>query len=136
MYLVPLADNIVSIVRPADRKFVGQWLKKDRSNVISDYLQQSIKTIADRQAVTIAIDLEDVMSAGVIAERIKSSKAVQGKNIEAIAASIASLKGINISVPENSLQATVLLDFHTPIGDLLGISKALLGKSCPLGVSI
>lgn len=128
MYLVPLATNIVSIVRPADRKFVGQWLKKDRSNVISDYLQQSIKTIADRQAVTIAIDLEDVMSAGVIAERIKSSKAVQGKNIEAIAASIASLKGINISVPENSLQATVLLDFHTPVGELLGISKALLGE--------
>ncbi|MFM8572287.1 MAG: hypothetical protein ACKOAU_11880, partial [Pirellula sp.] len=111
MYLVPLADNIVSIVRPADRKFVGQWLKKDRSNVISNYLQQVSSRLNDRSAVSIAVDLEDVISSGVLVDRLKRSKVLQGKNLDAIAKSIASIQGITIVVPADSLSASVQIDF-------------------------
>jgi len=128
MYLVPLADNIISLVRPADRKFVGQWLKKDRSNVISDYLQQASNRIDARQAVTIAIDLEDVMSTGVLAERLKPLKSIQGRNIETIAKSLASLRGITITVAQNDLQSSVTLDFQSSVSDLLPIAKALFGE--------
>ena len=128
MYLVPLADNIVSIVRPADRKFVGQWLKKDRSNVVSSYLQQASTRLNDRQAVTIAVDLEDVLSTGVLADKLKRAKSLQGRNLDEVAKSISSIQGVTISVPSDSLQATVLIDFPSAPTELLPVAKPFFGE--------
>jgi hypothetical protein len=128
MYLVPLADNIVSIVRPADRKFAGQWLKKDRSNVVSGYLQQAAGKINERNAVSISVDLEDVLSLGVIVDRLKLAKSLQGKNIDAIARSIAAMQGITISVAGDSLQATVSIDFSSAPTELVSIAKPFFGE--------
>jgi hypothetical protein len=128
MYLVPLADNVVSIVRPADRKFVGQWLKKDRSNVISGYLQKVAGRLTDRQSVSIAVDLEDVLSMGVLSEKLAPSKALQGKNIEAIAKSLSLVQGISISVASDSLEATVLIDFLNAPTELTPVAKAFFAE--------
>jgi hypothetical protein len=128
MYLVPLADNVVSIVRPADRKFVGQWLKKDRSNVISSYLQQVAGRLTDRQSVSIAVDLEDVLSTGVLNEKLAQSKSLQGKNIEAIAKSLSSVQGITISVASDALEATVLIDFLSAPTELTPVAKAFFAE--------
>ncbi len=128
MYLVPLADNVVSIVRPADRKFVGQWLKKDRSNVISSYLQQVAGRLTDRQSVSIAVDLEDVVSVGVLNEKLARSKSLQGKNIEAIAKSLSLVQGISISVASDSLEATVLIDFLSAPTELTPVAKAFFAE--------
>ncbi len=128
MYLVPLADNVVSIVRPADRKFVGQWLKKDRSNVISSYLQQVAGRLTDRQSVNIAVDLEDVLSVGVLNEKLAQSKSLQGKNIEAIAKSLSLVQGISISVASDALEATVLIDFLSAPTELTPVAKAFFAE--------
>lgn len=128
MYLIPLADNVVSIVRPADRKFVGQWLKKDRSNVTSSYLQQVAGRLTDPQSVSIAVDLEDIVSVGVIGERLLQSKSLQGKNIEAIAKSLATVQGITISVAKDALQATVLIDFQSAPTELTPVAKAFFAE--------
>ena len=128
MYLVPLADNVVSIVRPADRKFVGQWLKKDRSNVISSYLQQVAGRLTDRQSVSIAVDLEDVLSVGVLNEKLAQSKSLQGKNIEAIAKSLSLVQGISISVASDALEATVLIDFLSAPTELTPVAKAFFAE--------
>jgi len=128
MYLVPLADNVVSIVRPADRKFVGQWLKKDRSNVISSYLQQVAGRLTDRQSVSIAVDLEDVLSMGVLNEKLAQSKSLQGKNIEAIARSLSLVQGITISVASDALEATVLIDFLNAPTELTPVAKAFFAE--------
>lgn len=128
MYLVPLADNVVSIVRPADRKFVGQWLKKDRSNVVSSYLQQVAGRLTDRQSVSIAVDLEDVLSTGVLNEKLAQSKSLQGKNIESIAKSLSSVQGITISVASDALEATVLIDFLSAPTELTPVAKAFFAE--------
>jgi hypothetical protein len=128
MYLVPLADNVVSIVRPADRKFVGQWLKKDRSNVVSSYLQQVAGRLTDRQSVSIAVDLEDVLSTGVLNEKLAQSKSLQGKNIESIARSLSSVQGITISVASDALEATVLIDFLNAPTELTPVAKAFFAE--------
>lgn len=128
MYLVPLADNVVSIVRPADRKFVGQWLKKDRSNVVSSYLQQVAGQLTDRQSVSIAVDLEDVLSTGVLNEKLAQSKSLQGKNIESIAKSLSSVQGITISVASDALEATVLIDFLSAPTELTPVAKAFFAE--------
>jgi len=122
MYLVPLADNIVSIVRPADRKFVGQWLRKDRSNVMSNYLQLAAGRLKDSQSVSIAVDLEDVISAGVLSDRLKQSKSLQGRNLEAVANAIASMQGVTITVAGDALQATVMADVQSPPTELLPVA--------------
>lgn len=129
MYLVPLADNIVSIVRPSDRKFVGQWLKKDRSNVVSSYLQQAAGRANELHAVTIALDLEDVISTGVLVDRLKQTKSLQGKNLNEIANSIASMRGVTISVAKAGLDATVQIDFQDPPSELLPVAKAFFGEA-------
>ncbi|MFN9346872.1 MAG: hypothetical protein ACK6DQ_09765 [Planctomycetota bacterium] len=129
MYLVPLADNIVSIVRPADRKFAGQWLKKDRSNVVSGYLQQAAGKLNERNAVSIAVDLEDVLSIGIIADRLKLAKSLQGKNTDAIARSIAAIQGITISVAGDALQATVAIDFSSAPTELVSVAKPFFGEA-------
>lgn len=128
MYLVPLADNVVSIVRPADRKFVGQWLKKDRSNVVSSYLQQVAGRLTDRQSVSIAVDLEDVLSTGVLNEKLAQSKSLQGKNIESIAKSLSSVQGITISVASDALETTVLIDFLSAPTELTPVAKAFFAE--------
>ncbi len=128
MYLVPLADNVVSIVRPADRKFVGQWLKKDRSNVVSSYLQQVAGRLTDRQSVSIAVDLEDVLSTGVLNEKLAQSRSLQGKNIESIAKSLSSVQGITISVASDALEATVLIDFLSAPTELTPVAKAFFAE--------
>lgn len=128
MYLVPLADNVVSIVRPADRKFVGQWLKKDRSNVVSSYLQQVAGRLTDRQSVSIAVDLEDVLSTGVLNEKLAQSKSLQGKNIESIAKSLSSVQGITISVASDALEATVLIDFLSAPTELTPVAKVFFAE--------
>jgi hypothetical protein len=128
MYLVPLADNVVSIVRPADRKLVGQWLKKDRSNVVSSYLQQVAGRLTDRQSVSIAVDLEDVLSTGVLNEKLAQSKSLQGKNIESIAKSLSSVQGITISVASDALEATVLIDFLSAPTELTPVAKVFFAE--------
>jgi hypothetical protein len=118
----------VSIVRPADRKFVGQWLKKDRSNVVSSYLQQVAGRLTDRQSVSIAVDLEDVLSTGVLNEKLAQSKSLQGKNIESIAKSLSSVQGITISVASDALEATVLIDFLSAPTELTPVAKAFFAE--------
>jgi hypothetical protein len=117
MYLVPLADNVVSIVRPADRKFVGQWLKKDRSNVVSSYLQQVAGRLTDRQSVSIAVDLEDVLSMGVLNEKLAQSKSL-----------LSLVQGITISVASDALEATVLIDFLNAPTELTPVAKAFFAE--------
>lgn len=122
-YLIPLADNVLSIVRPADRKFVGQWLKKDRSNVISPYLQRWAATELSNVSTIIAVDLEDVISAEVLKDKLPNAKSLAGRNLQAVARSIADLKGITIQVAKDSLNATVSIEFNSPATELQPIAK-------------
>ncbi len=122
-YLIPLADNVLSIVRPADRKFVGQWLKKDRSNVISPYLQQWAATELANFSTLISVDLEDVVSAEVLIEKLPRAKSLSGRNIQAVAKSISELKGMTIEVAKDALNATVSIEFKSPATELQPVAK-------------
>jgi hypothetical protein len=122
-YLIPLADNVLSIVRPADRKFVGQWLKKDRSNTISPYLQQWAATELANFSTLISVDLEDVVSAEVLLEKLPRAKSLTGRNIQAVAKSISELKGMSIEVAKDALNATVSIEFKTPATELQPVAK-------------
>jgi len=122
-YLIPLADNVLSIVRPADRKFVGQWLKKDRSNVISPYLQQWAATELANFSTLISVDLEDVVSAEVLLDKLPRAKSLNGRNIQAVAKSISELKGMSIEVAKDALNAKVSIEFKSPATELQPVAK-------------
>ena len=128
MYLIPLQDNVLSIVRPADRRFVGQWLKKDRSNVVSSYLQQVAARNFDSKSVLIAVDVEDVLSPQIIQERLQGVKSIAGKNLAALSTNLGDLQGVTIEVANESLQATITVDFRNPVAELAPVAKEFFGE--------
>lgn len=125
MYLIPLQNNILSIVRPADRKFVGQWLKKDRANTVSDYLLRAAASPLDQLSTLIAFDLEDVVSADVLAQGLSQFKSVENRDLAAIAKTLASVQGVTLSVRKDSLQnATISLQFRQGSRDFAAVAKS------------
>jgi hypothetical protein len=91
-------------------------------------LQQVAGRLTDRQSVSIAVDLEDVLSMGVLNEKLAQSKSLQGKNIEAIAKSLSSVQGITISVASDALEATVLIDFLSAPTELTPVAKVFFAE--------
>lgn len=129
MYLVPLQNEVLSIVRPADRKFLGQWLKKDRSPSVSDYLKRAAGAQLADVAAMIAVDLEDLISAEILEQNLAGLKSIAGKDVKKIARSIAGMHGVTLSVNKGSLSDTVItLEFKEAPTELTPIAKAFFNE--------
>lgn len=127
MYLIPLQNNVLSMVRPTDRKFVGQWLKRDRTNTVSDYLRTAAALPLSDYATMIAFDLEDVFSGEVLEKNLVDFKALQGRDVNAFANAIASIKGVTLMVRRDSLQnAAISLEFNEGSKELAAVLKSFL----------
>ena len=125
MYLIPLQNTVLSIVRPADRKFVSQWLKRDRANVVSDYLKRAASGPLENLSTMIAFDLEDIVSAEVLAQALAQFKSVEGRDVDKIAKALASIQGVTLSVPKGSLQnASISVEFREGSRDFAAVAKS------------
>lgn len=113
MYLVPLPDRVLSIVRPADRKFLSQWLRKDRNASSSELLAREATKPLDALSLFIAIDLEDVVSPDNIAEPLREFASLKGKDSQAVARDLANLQGVAMEVSRDTLtRTTITLTFR------------------------
>jgi len=129
MYLVPLQNEVLSIVRPADRKFLGQWLKRDRSPSVSDYLKRAAGAQLGDVAALIAVDLEDLMSAEILEQNLVGLKSLAGKDVKKIARAIAGMQGVTLSVNKGSLAETVItLEFKEAPAELAPIAKTFFNE--------
>jgi hypothetical protein len=124
MYLVPLPDRVLSIVRPADRRFLTQWLKRDRNPNSGDYLTSVANTALDGLSLMIAVDVEDLIAPQTITETLGTFNSLKGKDIAAIANELATLRGVSLEVSRDTLTRTsITLNFRDTPTNLQPIAR-------------
>jgi hypothetical protein len=124
MYLVPLPDRVLSIVRPADRRFLTQWLKRDRNPNSGDYLTSAANTALDGLALMIAVDVEDLIAPQTITETLSNFNSLKGKDVTAIANELANLRGVSLEVSRDTLTRTAItLNFREAPKNLQPLAK-------------
>ena len=124
MYLVPLPDRVLSIIRPADRQFLSQWLRKDRNPNSSDFLTSAAGAALDSLSLMIAVDVEDMISPQTIAEPLKQYDSLKGKNVADIAKDLSNLRGVTLEVGRDTLtRTTISLTFRESPKTLQPVAK-------------
>lgn len=108
MYLIPLPDRVLSIVRPADRKFLSQWLRRDRNPNNGDFLTNAANVSLDGLSLMIAVDVEDVIAPQTISETLRDYNSLKGRDAEAIANELAKLRGVSLEVSRDTLTRTAI----------------------------
>jgi hypothetical protein len=129
MYLVPLPDRVLSIVRPADRKFLSQWLRKDRNASSSEFLAREAGKNLAPLSLLIAVDLEDVISPDNVAERLGDFTSLKGKDSGAVAKDLANLQGVALEVSRDTLtRTTITVTFREWPSALAPIAKEFFNE--------
>nr|MCU0708770.1 hypothetical protein [Pirellula sp.] len=129
MYLVPLPDRVLSIVRPADRKFLSQWLRKDRNASSSEFLAREAGKNLAPLSLLIAVDLEDVISPDNVAERLGDFTSLKGKDSGAVAKDLANLQGVALEVSRDTLtRTTITITFREWPSALAPIAKEFFNE--------
>lgn len=123
-YLIPMPDGSLGVVRPADRKLVGRWLKKEKSNSVASYLQKHSRQDTKFISMMIAVDLEDAFSAVAIQQRIETLSSLKGTDTAAIANTLASIQGVRVIVGRKNLDECIIsMDFGSSPEKLLPVAK-------------
>lgn len=96
-YLIPLPDDVMAIVRPTDRKLVGQWLRKDRpvnpTGVLLEFADQPTVDCA----LMISIDVADVLSPSALENRLFTFESVSEKERTSFSRELSKLVGIQLT---------------------------------------
>jgi hypothetical protein len=143
VYYIDLSASELAAVYPADRQDTARWLKATKGAKTSS-LSPYLKAAADKTdgaAVTIAVDLEDVVDRTLLRMGLPASPTVaQNKNLDLgqLATFLAGVKGLTVQARiETTIQATMTWEF--------GFDPARFKKTLPplilelidgLGVSI
>jgi hypothetical protein len=129
LYLVPMPDNVLGLVRPSDRKLVGRWLRKEGRESTASYLQEQANQGTTYLSMLLAVDLKDSLSRIAIRERIESFDSLKGKDLDAMADILSQVNGIRVIVGRKSLAECIIgLDFASSPSALLPIAKDLFAE--------
>ncbi len=129
MYLVPLPDRVLSIVRPADRRFLSQWLRRDRNPNNGEYLTKAAGVSLDGSALMIAVDVEDLIAPQTISEVLATYNSLKGRDPVAVANDLANLRGVSLEVSRDTLTRTAItLTFRESPKNLQPIAKEFFNE--------
>jgi hypothetical protein len=129
---VDLGNNILAVMRPADRQLLSRWLARQKQGYpsgLSDYLRTAIALVNDRVQVLLAVDLTDVLSRREIDERIAKADWIKEKKADAaaIAAIAATLRGATLRLAiSDKCQAQLKIDFDADVAPLGSSAKPLV----------
>ncbi len=120
MYLVPSGNNALGLVRPADRRLVSRWLKKESSGGAASYLKHQVLQGTQYISLLLAIDLEDSFSPTAIRQRVETFESLKGKDLDSITATLSTVRGIRVIVGRKNLNECIIsLDFGVSPSSLL-----------------
>jgi hypothetical protein len=129
---VDLGNNILAVMRPADRQLLSRWIarqKKGYPSGVSDYLRSAIPLVNDRVQVLLAVDLTDVLSAHDVRERIANADWIKEKNAdpETLAAAVEKLRGATLRLAiSDKCHAQLKIDFDVDVAPLGNFAKPLV----------
>jgi hypothetical protein len=120
IYYVQLAPGILGAVQPPDRKAVSAWVRSGAAtgeSNLSPFLKTALAT-SDDASIVIAVDLTDMLSPPQVRAWLASSPRLKvRKNLDEMAALVASIRGARLSVNvSDTASARLVLDFDKPIG--------------------
>jgi hypothetical protein len=122
-YLVPMGDDLVGLVRPADRKLVSRWLKEEKSSV-STFLAKHALQSSQFFAVLLAVDLEDIWSPVAIQDKIAGFTSLKSVNAKQVVSLLSSIRGIRVVVSKKNLDDCIIsLEFGSSPDFLLPVAK-------------
>ena len=133
-YIVPLPQNVVGLMIPADRQVVGRWIRDyadDPSPELSLYLQEAYSFAKDNGTpVIMALDLLDIIAPEHIREAIVRSDIMKGESEEAIdaaAKTIASVRGVMFGITlKDKMFGKLRVDFGEDAAPLAKFGKPIL----------
>ncbi|MFN7842338.1 MAG: hypothetical protein ACK5N9_11520, partial [Pirellula sp.] len=122
-YLVPMGEDLVGLVRPADRKLVSRWLKNEKSNA-SGFLTKHALQSSQFFAVLLAVDLEDVWSPIAIQDKISGFASLKSVNSKQVVTLLSSIRGIRLVVSKKNLDDCIIsIEFGGSPEFLLPVAK-------------
>lgn len=123
-YLVPMANNVIGIVRPSDRKLVARWLNKEIGTGSSAYLKKHAVQGSKFISLLLAVDLQDTWSPIALERKIESFESLKGMDMKSVATTLSSVHGIRIIVGRRNLNECIIsLDFGSSPANLLPVAK-------------
>lgn len=129
---IDAGNNILAVMRPADRQLLARWIARQKQGYpsgLSDYLRTAIPLVNDRVQVLLAVDLTDMLSRRDIDERIAKAEWIKEKKADpaAIAAIAATLRGATLRLAiSDKCQAQLKIDFDSDVAPLGSSAKPLV----------
>lgn len=121
-----VSDNVLAMVRPAERQFLSRWgafAAGNQQAELSDYLQSALRLVNDRVQIMLAIDLTDVLSPRDIDAKLAEKKA----DAKVIAPIIAKLRGAALRIAVGAeCQGQLQIDFDADVAPLADVAKPLV----------
>lgn len=111
-YLVPMENNVVGIVRPANRQVLGSWLKKGTKFEPSAFLKKSAEESTQFISMMLAIDLRDWLSPSAAKPKLASMDFLRDVNLDDMSKLLADIQGVKVIVGRRNLdECIVTLEF-------------------------
>ncbi len=129
-YLVPLEDNRLGFLRPANRTLAASWTDETGGQLpVSDFLAAQAKRSESFLSFLLAIDVENTFSPVPLMQRLKTFASLKGQDANAVAQMLSSAKGVSIIVGRRSLGECILaVDFQESPAALEAFAPALLAE--------
>lgn len=132
-YVVQLGPGNVAVRRPANRQSVARWLRQSNNasaRNLSPYMQKAL-AYSDKLGtpIVMAMDLEGVISANTLQDRLTNMKSLEGKDVDVakIAQTLESMQGITLGLNvKDDVSGAMVIDFAGDTSPLKDIAKPLL----------
>ncbi|MEM9369110.1 MAG: hypothetical protein AAGD07_24245 [Planctomycetota bacterium] len=107
-YFVPLEDNRMGMLRPANRKLLAGWLTPSIKVNYSDFLTANANQPESYLSFMVAIDLSHSVSPVPLAKKLEQLESLQANPPQTVAKILASMEGVSVIVGRRSLNECIV----------------------------
>ncbi len=128
-YLVPLKDNRLGFLRPANRSLLGRWVTPGGAVNDSTYLAKISNQPESYLSMMLGADLNNMFSAVPLEAKLKNFESLQAQPPKTVAGILASVRGLSVIIGRESLSQCILaVDFDKSPSSLKPIARDLLAE--------
>lgn len=128
-YLVPLKDNRLGFLRPADRSLLGRWVTASGSVNNTSYLSELSAQPESYLSMMFAAELSNLVSAVPLETKLTNFESLQSQQPKTVAGILASVRGLSVIIGRKSLSQCILaIDFEKSPASLKPIASELLAE--------
>ncbi len=128
-YFVPMKDNRLGFLRPANRSLLGRWVTASGSVNDTSYLTKLSAQPESYLSMMFAAELSNLVSAVPLEAKLKNFESLQAQQPKTVAGILASVRGLSVIIGRESLSQCILaIDFEKSPSSLKPIASELLAE--------